>query len=591
MVGIRISPAVMSCVLVAVSCCAYADDAYADNSTNTKVSRPGQYAGYSAALYDGHQMTSQYVVVRDGTKLAVDIFRPTLDGKAVEQKLPVLWMHTPYNRRNYRAGLTAETYPGKALLLAKYGYVVAVADFRGLFASFGRNAGYNRGEWQDAARMDAYDITEWLAKQSWSDGKVGMWGCSATGGSQMQAMSTAPPSLKAVFPMSCEWDIYDFVSGGGISPPQGVPTQIMRGGAREQRDRFAVPVDGDADRALLKAAVAEHDQNIESAGYTPFRDSAAENFANQWWLKSSPHTYSETIDKSKIAVYLAGNWDEGSTRHGVPFSFNNIDNPRKMIFGPATHCDWTTVQKTTGFDIIVEEHRFFDHWLKGIDNGVMSEDAVTYYTYHAAPGKEWQTAKSWPLPNEQRTPFYLSAGTLVRAPGSAGQKTSMAVDFSVNDKTFWDKGMKFVTEPLASDTQMTGHSVLKLWVATSASDIDLIARVDDVAPDGKSEYHFVEGKLRASLRALGKAPYNTMGLPWHPYTKASAQALTPDEPVEVAFDLYPISYVFKKGHRIRLTLNFADERATKKVEPAPQVTVFHSKDRPSTLTLPLIAAK
>jgi uncharacterized protein len=556
---------------------------------NAKVSRPGQYSGYSPALYDGHQLSSQYVAMRDGTRLAVDIYRPTLSGKLSEQKLPVLWMHTPYNRRNYRNGLTAETYPGKALLLAKYGYVVAVADFRGLFASFGRNAGYNRGEWQDAARMDAYDITEWLAKQSWSDGKVGMWGCSATGGSQMQALTTAPPSLKAVFPMSCEWDIYDFVSPGGISPPSGVPTQVMRGGTREQRDKLAVAVDGDTDRKLLDAAIAQHVQNVETAGYTPFRDSTAENFANQWWLKSSPHTYSQTIDQSKIAVYLAGNWDEGGTRQGVPFSFNNIKNPRKMIFGPATHCDWTTVQKETGFDIIVEEHRFFDHWLKGIENGVMKEDPVTYYTYHEEPGKEWKTAKSWPLPNEQRTQFYLDIEGLSRTRPVRGKHTKATVDFTVTDQTFWEKGVKFMTEPLAADTEVTGHPVLKLWVATSATDIDLIARIDDVAPDGTHEYHFVEGKLRASLRASGNPPYNTMGLPWHPYTSESAQLLQQNEPVEVTFDLYPISYVFQKGHRIRLTLNFADERATTKITPTPQVTVLHSSERPSVLTLPLIA--
>ena len=101
----------------------------------------------------------------------------------------MVWMHTPYNRRDTQSGLTAANYPGKALQLVKYGYVVAVADFRGTYASFGRNAGYNRGEWQDAARFDAYDITEWLASQPWSNGKIGMWGCSATGGSQMQALS------------------------------------------------------------------------------------------------------------------------------------------------------------------------------------------------------------------------------------------------------------------------------------------------------------------------------------------------------------------------------------------------------------------
>jgi len=558
------------------------------SSAETRVSKPGEYSGYSEARFDGYAMTSQYVPVRDGTKLAIDIFRPTLAGKVAEEKLPVLWMHTPYNRRNYRNGLTVANYPGKAINLVKFGYIVAVADFRGLYASFGHNAGFNRGEWQDWTRMDAYDITEWLARQSFSDGKIGMWGCSATGGSQMQALSTAPPHLKAIFPMSCEWDVFGFVANGGITPPNGVPTQIMRGDAREARDRTAAPVDGADGQQLMTQAIAEHKDNLETAGYTPFRDSVAENFNNQWWLKSSPHTYIKIINQSKIAFYTAGNWDEGSTKYGVPFIFNNVANPRKMIFGPATHCDWTTVMKETGFDIIIEEHRFFDYWLKGIENGVMKENPVTYYTYNQTPEKAWQTAKSWPLPNEKRTAYYLGDRTLVAISVKSTGQSAKTVDYDVNDKNFFDKGMVFMTEPLGADTQITGHPVLKLWIASSSNDADIIARVDDVAVDGTNRYYNVEGHLRASLRKIEKAPYNNLGLPYHPFTKDSVQPLKPGEPVQVEFDLFPISYLFKSGHRIRLTLNFADARATPKQSPAPEVTVYHGGDKASVLILPVI---
>jgi predicted acyl esterase len=552
-------------------------------------SKPGEYSGYAKERFDGYAMTSQYVSARDGTRLAIDIFRPTKKGAVTDEKLPVLWMHTPYNRRTYRSGLTVENYPGKALQLVKYGYVVAVADFRGLYASFGHNAGFNRGEWQDSARWDAYDITEWLAKQPWSSGKIGMWGCSATGGSQMQALSTAPPSLKAIFPMSCEWDVYGFVAAGGITPPEGVPTQIVRGDARAVRDGAAVPVDGDVNKDQLTQAIAEHKDNLETAGYTPFRDSDAQNFHNQWWLLSSPHTYSKTINKSKIAIYTAGNWDEGATKYGVPFIFNNVTNPRKMIFGPATHCDWTTVLKETGFDIIIEEHRFFDYWLKGIKNGVMSEKKVTYYTYNQTPKKSWQTSKSWPLRNEKRTEFYLLPYKQLKAePAESGGYATVLVDYDIDDNNFFKKGLVFLTEALEEDTQITGHPVLKLWIASNSQDADVIARIDDVAPDGSSRYYNVEGRLRASLRKTAKAPYNNLGLPWHPFTKDSVQPLKADEPVQLEFDLLPISYVFKQGHKIRLTLNFADARATPKETPARQVTVYHGGNKPSVLTLPVI---
>jgi predicted acyl esterase len=553
----------------------------------TRISKPGEYSGYSAATYDGHQLMSQYVAVRDGTRLAVDVFLPTRDGKVSTGKLPVVWMHTPYNRRTTGNGLTAANYPGKALQLVKYGYAVAVADFRGLYASFGRNAGYNRGEWQEAARYDAYDITEWLAKQPWSNGKVGMWGCSATGGSQMQALTTAPPSLEAIFPMSCEWDVYAFVASGGITP-HDAPTMMMRGGGHEERDRSAVAVDGDVDGKSLSAAISEHASNLETAGIVPFRDSVSKDFGSAWWLTSSPHTYSDAINRSGIAVYAAVNWAEGFTGHGPAYTFNNLRTPKKLILGPGKHCDWASVLTDTGFDLVTEELRFFDYWLRGIDNGVMREPSVTYYTYNEAPDRAWKYSKTWPPSGGKRTAFYLSAGALsTHKPASAGAASSMQVRYDTTDEAFWASGMSFATAPLAKDTEVTGHASARLWITSTSNDADIIARIDDVAPDGSHKYVGVEGKLRASLRATAKAPYETMGLPWHPFTAASAKPLEPGVAVETQFEFLPTSYIFKAGHRIRLTLQFADPRSTPKADPAPAVTVLHRPDAASLIELPL----
>ena len=556
------------------------------------VSMPGRYEGYSEPIYDGYRMTSEYIAMRDGTRIAIDIFRPTLGGEPAADKLPVLWMHTPYNRRYFRGGaLTAESYPGKALKLSGHGYVVAVADFRGLYASFGTNAGFNRGEWQDAARMDAYDITEWLAAQPWSSGRVGMWGCSATGGSQMQALTVAPPSLKAVFPMSCEWDVYPFANAGGMSPPPGVTTRLPRGGSPEARDRLAVPVDADADRKLLEAAVAGHSDNVETAGYAPFRDSIAGNFDSRWWLKSSPAEYEKAIEASGIAVYTAVNLDETGAGYGPAFTFNNLSNPRKLVIGPGTHCDWTTVEKETGFDILVEELRFFDYWLKGVENGVMDEAPVTYYTYNLTatdlgnPG--WQTAPAWPLPDQQLTSFHLGENSLTREAGPAG-RIDATVDYEVNEENFWAKGVTFVTAPLETDVQVSGHPVLRLWLSSSAGDADVVARIDDVAPDGTHTYRTVEGRLRASMRATTEAPYDNLGLPYHPFTEASAMPLTPDEPALLEFDFYMISNLFRAGHRIRLTLNFADARATPRQPEPPGIGVHFGGGMDSALILPVI---
>ncbi len=258
---------------------------YGSNNSGTadRVSRPGEYAGYSEAVYaDEYEITSQYVPVSDGTKLAMDIYRPKdkVTGKVVTTPLPVIWMHTPYNRRYAKDKvLTVESYPGTAAKLVKYGYVVATVDFRGLYASYGRNVAYNRGEWVTAARRDAYDITEWLARQPWSNGNIGMWGCSATGGSQLQAATTAPPHLKAIFPMSCEFDAYSFRVPGGMAPDKSTSAKVQS--SQKERDALAVPVDADTDGSQLKEAIAEHAGTIESPGYAPYRDS----LPMQFWIK------------------------------------------------------------------------------------------------------------------------------------------------------------------------------------------------------------------------------------------------------------------------------------------------------------------
>ncbi len=560
-----------------------------DPTTGGRVSKPGAYQGYSEVLYDGYERTSQYVAVRDGTRLAMDLFRPTDRGSVVTAPLPVVWMHTPYNRRTFTTGPTVETYPGFALRLLEYGYVVAVVDYRGLYASFGRNVAFNRGEWIDAAEMDAYDVTEWLAAQPWSSGKIGMWGCSATGGSQLQAATTAPPHLRAIFPMSCEFDAYPFGVPGGMSPAEG-DTRTPPGGSGSSalRDATAAAVDGAMGRTLLSQAIADHGDNIENAGYVPYRDSVAANFPEQWWLKSSPHTYRDAIDQSGIAMYLAANWNEGMTKYGAFFNFNNMKVPTKLIVGPAGHCEWTNVKTQADLDIVVEELRFFDHWLKDVTNCVMDEPGVHYYTYNAPAGKEWQSSDEWPLPNEKRVRYYFGDRTLgAEAPTAATGSDMFVVRYDVTDANRAETGLVYATEPLAAPVQMTGHAVVELWVASTATDGDFVATVQDVAPDGSATSYFMNGRLRASHRKLEQAPYDNLGLPWHPHTAASLQPLVPGEPTLLTFDVLPISIVFAAGHRIRVVINFADTQ-TPAVRPAPTVTVYRDATHPSFITLPIV---
>jgi uncharacterized protein len=545
--------------------------------------------------YDGHRQTSFYVTVRDGTKLAVDLVQPTSNGDVATERLPVVWMHTPYNRRGSGGGRTVETYPEFAFRLVEHGYHVAVVDFRGVYASFGQNRAYNRGEWVEAARMDAYDVTEWFARQPWSNGRVGMWGCSATGGSQMQALTTAPPSLKAIFPMSAEFDAYSFQVNGGVAPPPGAPLRALPGPAA--RDKAAVAVDGPDGVAQLQAAVAGHLPDGDAIGDVPFRDSVSAPIGAVWWALASPHTYLETMRKSGVGVYAVANWNEAGTKHGAFYTYANLREQARLLVGPAAHCGWSQVRTETGFDIVDEEKRFFDYWLKGHQNGVMDEPRVTYYTYNAPKGQEWRKAATWPLPNERRTPWYLGDGRLsAERPTAAGRDSvgftrlaQAATSTTGPRETPGEHVLTYDGPVLTEAVEVTGHPVMRVWIGADAPDADIVARLDDVAPDGTTRSYNMHGQFRASHRALAKAPYDTMGLPWHSFTRDAARPLS-DTPSEVAFEMLPLSYIFNAGHRIRLTLFFADSASPAAPAAAPRVTLARSPAMPSSVTLPIIPA-
>lgn len=569
----------------------------------TQVSEPGRYEGYSAPLFGSYRVSSQYVAVRDGTQLAMDLYRPVHpDGQVVEEPLPVLWMHTPYSRRTplFLTGPLSmgEIYPGSAARLVKYGYVVAIVDFRGLYASFGQNMAYNRGEWVEAARLDAYDITEWLAAQPFSNGRIGMWGCSATGGSQLQAASTAPPSLKAVFPMSCEFDAYPFGVPGGMAPAQGPTREPPTTVDKLFRGLLASPVDADVDRSQLAAAAASQGEPLDNLGYLPFRDSVPDALPDPWWLVSSPHTYLDEINGSGAAFYLAANWDEAATKYGAFFTWNNLTRPAKLLIGPAGHCAWsdilveapsaTSVLGMTGFDIAVEELRFFDYWLKGVENGLMDEPPVYFYTYGAPAGQEWQAAESWPLPNERRVRYYLGEASLSTvAPAASQAQDDFRVSYDAPGDDPAAHGLVYETAPLQARVQITGHPVVELWLASTATDSDVVAYVQNVAPDGSTTSYSMHGRLRASLRSEAQAPYDNLGLPWHPARQQDVQPLRPGVPTKMRFDVLPFSMVFEAGHRIRLILTFAD-RATPQLSPIPTVSVYRDIEHASSIILPII---
>jgi uncharacterized protein len=360
------------------------------------------------------------------------------------------------------------------------------------------------------------------------------------------------------------------------------------------RDRIAAAVDGPDGAAQLAAAVASHKDNIESVGVAPFRDSVSAATDLTWWEKSSPSRYLDALEKTAIGVMSVANWDEAGTRHGPFFTFNNLPHDNtKLLVGPATHCAWTAVNDETGFDLVTEELRFFDYWLKGKQNNVMREPAVTYYTYNAPKASQWRTSETWPLKSEVRTSFYLvGGGGLERTkPVTASEKsTPMSAPAQAATTTIEAAagGVAFETAPLAADMEVTGHPGVDLWIRTDAGDADVTARIDDVAPDGATRSYQMVGRLRASHRTLATAPYNHLGLPWMTHETADAKPVPAGQPVDLRFDMLPMSYIFPAGHRLRVTLTFADPRRR---DTPPPVTVLTGGSTPSAVVLPLIPVR
>jgi len=570
--------------------------------TAEKVSRLGEYSGYSAPIYDSWERVSQYVTVQEGTehetKLAVDIFFPKKDGVLFKAKLPVIWTHYMFHRAN--------------LLPEPYGTV-----------------GTRPGPFSEIEARDTYDITEWFAKQKWCNGKIGMFGRSTAGITQYMCAGMAPPHLKCIFPEMSMFDMYSFVYPGGVFNREFIWNwNILINAADSGFSPFfppffplVAPVDDDPG-TWLADAIGEHLGNYDLydiAANALYRDSVDELTGEQCYFTRSPSTYLTGVRDSGVAVYHLGGWDDMWPRDTFLW-YNNLDNPQKITIGP-----WRHMAMMMGMDddtfLAVEHLRWYDYWLKGIKNGViMDESPIYYYTMGAPEGNEWRFAQQWPLHDELQLSFYFregetgSVGSIndgflrlippflstigkddytvdyTTTSGSSNRWTNgYGGDFGYPDMTENDeKGLTYTTRPLLFDVEVTGHPVVHLWATSTAADGDFFVYLEEVDGDGFSHY-ITEGTLRASHRATMEPLFEYMGLPWHPSFEEDVSEL-PSEPVELVFDLHPTSNIFDAGHRIRITITCADQGnfLTPELSPLPKVTVYRNKLYTSHIKLPCI---
>jgi putative CocE/NonD family hydrolase len=555
------------------------------------------------------------VPMRDGTRLSADIYRPNHD-----RPVPVLLQRTPYGK-----GYAQTAF---ALMAAENDYAVVIQDTRGRWASEGEHYP------MVAESQDGFDTVEWAARQPWASGKVGMFGCSYVGFTQVSAAAAQPPSLCAIMPWHTFCDSYDlFYQGGALSLGAGLSWGLMAGA---QMAIMRLPI-AEEQKASLWAQFIESANRLSSGDLfrqLPLLDlpligrKGLIQFLTDVLQHPTRDSYYDRLncvrEQIHTPAYHIGGWYDIFSRQTL-HDFTELRRlnraPQKLLVGPWTHGSYQSLVGEVDFGIQSSDLfllpdlmalRWFDYWLKGQSNGILEEPPIRIYVMGA---NEWRNEAEWPLARARLTRFYLHSGGAANTSAGDGLLSQAAPEEQPADAFLYDprnpvptRGgglccweailpsgaydqrqietrpdvLVYSTPLLEQDLEVTGPVQARLWVSSSAVDTDYTAKLVDVSPCGFAR-NVVDGILRASCRCPGESTL-----------------LKPGEVVELSIDLGPTSNVFKAGHRIRLEVsssNFPkyDRNANtgaavgegSELRTALQ-TVFHDQQRPSQLLLPVI---
>jgi hypothetical protein len=622
---------------------------YKRQAGREKVSRFGKYQGYSEALYDGNERRSDYLTLSNGTRLAYDLYLPTKKGVPADKPLPVLFKYTPYTRaftifdkdgKNIIADLFNLGWKEKAYLrvrywfgkrgnlmdavfrtkylerMLKHGYAVVVVERPGTGASFGvMNASFEVG----AKEVD--EILNWIAAQNWCDGNIGMYGDSFQAMIQFSAAATSNPHLKAIFPTSSGFDLYSSVNypGGVLNKTFASffswATSFMESGV-------LTPVDRDKDGSLLAQARKERSGSTlgkQSEAWFrefPFHDSTTPGGMKLWEGAANLYPLLARINQSGIPIYMTNGWyDLFSGASDMFLWYANLTVPKRLLVRPADHSE---VEKNqSDLDFGAEAHRWFDYWLKGIDNGMMKDSPIHYYVMGAPKKDAWRTSSQWPLADQKLIRFYfgegktgsiasINDGLLRPDPPDKDAADAYTVDYSTTSGKYsrwyavnWPrnypdmqtndkKALTYTTTSLEADVLITGHPLVHLWFVTDAPDLDFFVYLEEVK--GSKSTYITEGNLRASHRALDEAPFNNLELPYHRHYKSDLASIPAGKPVELVFNLLPTSYLFHAGNRIRVAVTCADADnfETPALDPVPKIRLLRDAAHASFVEFPII---
>ena len=565
------------------------------------------------------------VPMRDGVVLRADVYRPAAAGPH-----PVILQRTPYNK----SLTTIAMLMLDVIRTASEGYAVVIQDSRGCYTSEGEFYTF-----RDDVN-DGYDTVEWCGVQPWSDGNVGMYGASYVGATQWLAAISTPPHLKAIFPLITASHYHEgwTYQGGafalgfneswtmtGLAPDTYRRLSETRPEAAEQMGNMLAGID-DMCQWFRHLPIKDFPLFGEAASY--FYDWVAHPDDDAYWAPwniEAQHS-SVTVPACNVGgwydIFLGGtirNYLGMRERGGSP----DARQGQKLILGPWHHTlplnnvvgevNYGLSSTAVGADLDGMHIKWFDHWLKGKQNGVLEEPPVRIFVMGE---NTWRTENEWPLARTQYTKYYLHSNgnaKSLRGDGklSPEQPRSEPADVYVSDPRnpvptkggglcCWPAAVPggafdqrpveeradvlvYTTPVLEHDVEVTGPISVTLYAATSAVDTDFTAKLVDVHPDGYAR-NLTDSIIRGRYRE----------------TREKATLLTPGEVYEYTIDLLATSNVFKAGHRIRIEIassNFPRfDRNPQTGEPSGEASslepalqhVFHDETRASHIVLPII---
>ncbi len=594
-----------------------------------------------ATKFKGITRRSIYLPMRDGVKIALELILPKNLG--TNDRIPTLLSQTRYWR-------TMELNPPFKWLISPdmvdirnrgfqsfftgQGYALVYADVRGTGASFG-SWPY---PWSQDSIQDSREIVDWIIAQPWSDGNVGGYGISYLGTTAELLTVLQHPAVKATLPMFNHPDAFiDIAYPGGVYNQRFVQAWANFDRHLDQNSvpqefgflgrlliKGVKPVDGDQGKQLLEHAIHDHQDNgnvHQFALSIDFRDQPP--LSEDLTIENlSIHRYRTIIDDSPTVTFGWGSWMDAGTADAVIRRFLTYDNNQRAVIGAWEHggsFHASPYQKTNQpsnpppKDQWKEILRFFDAYLKNINNGVQAEKLLFYYTM----GEEkWKVTRDWPPKGVNMETWFFRGNNQLsnERPTSDQGADTYTVDFEASTdihNRWWSFGalefksvfypdragatkhlLCYTSPPLGMDMEITGHPVVTLFITSSETDGAFYVYLEDIHQDGKVTY-ITEGQLRAIHRKVSQdEPPHKMLVPYHSFKQKDALTLIPGEVAKITFGLNPTSVLIRKGHRIRVSLAGHDKDTFERIphEGTPAITVERNNIYASCIELPLIAS-